>query len=209
MANEIKFYKVGDKYGEFSNFYPSPLVLFNEVWPTVEHFFQASKFHDFGVWDRIKVMKSPMDAAKEGRSRANILRDDWELVKDTVMHNGVRAKFLQNPVLKKVLLETGDSLIIEHTVNDNYWADGGDGSGKNLLGQILMKVRGELKEICHLPGVIFPPWVSFPNTDQGDMFWRMGLGEEYISRWYKYIDTFGEERYKNLFPEPLNWQGMY
>jgi predicted NAD-dependent protein-ADP-ribosyltransferase YbiA (DUF1768 family) len=35
-------------------------------------------------------------------------------------------------------------MIIEHTKNDNYWADGGDGSGKNMLGKILMEIRDEL-----------------------------------------------------------------
>lgn len=34
--------------------------------------------------------------------------------------------------------------IIEHTENDDYWGDGGDGKGKNKLGQILMVVRAEL-----------------------------------------------------------------
>jgi len=35
--------------------------------------------------------------------------------------------------------------LIEHTKKDSYWGDGGNGSGKNKLGKILMKVRYELK----------------------------------------------------------------
>ncbi len=42
-------------------------------------------------------------------------------------------------------LATGDSKIVEHTENDRYWGDGGDGSGQNRLGQILMRVRAELR----------------------------------------------------------------
>jgi predicted NAD-dependent protein-ADP-ribosyltransferase YbiA (DUF1768 family) len=34
---------------------------------------------------------------------------------------------------------------VEHTKNDAYWGDGGDGIGKNRLGQILMAVREELR----------------------------------------------------------------
>ena len=30
--------------------------------------------------------------------------------------------------------------------NDNYWADGGDGSGKNRLGQLVMDLRAQLRE---------------------------------------------------------------
>ena len=29
--------------------------------------------------------------------------------------------------------------------SDHYWADGGDGSGKNKLGELLMRVRQELR----------------------------------------------------------------
>jgi len=35
--------------------------------------------------------------------------------------------------------------LIEHTKNDSYWADGGDGSGKNRLGQLLMELRNQLR----------------------------------------------------------------
>ena len=56
------------------------------------------------------------------------------------------AKFTQHEDLKKILLDTGDKTLIEHTKNDVYWADGGDGSGKNMLGKLLMKVRDELKD---------------------------------------------------------------
>jgi predicted NAD-dependent protein-ADP-ribosyltransferase YbiA (DUF1768 family) len=56
-----------------------------------------------------------------------------------------RAKFTQNPVLREKLIATGDAELIEHTKRDNVWGDGGDGSGKNELGKILMQVRDELK----------------------------------------------------------------
>ncbi len=32
----------------------------------------------------------------------------------------------------------------QHTANDRYWGDGGDGSGRNQLGLTLMRVRDEL-----------------------------------------------------------------
>ena len=43
------------------------------------------------------------------------------------------------------LLRIGDAKIVEHTEKDRYWGDGGDGSGQNRLGQILMRVREELR----------------------------------------------------------------
>lgn len=32
-----------------------------------------------------------------------------------------------------------------YSVDDDYWGDGGDGSGKNMLGRILMQVRESLR----------------------------------------------------------------
>ena len=42
------------------------------------------------------------------------------------------------------LLASGDSLLVERAHKDSYWGDGGDGSGQNRLGQLLMQVRTEL-----------------------------------------------------------------
>jgi N-glycosidase YbiA len=40
----IHFYRVNDRYGEFSNFAPCPIELNGRHWPTSEHYFQAQKF---------------------------------------------------------------------------------------------------------------------------------------------------------------------
>lgn len=80
-----------------------------------------------------------------GRSRKLPLRRDWESVKDKVMLEALCAKFTQHEDLKAILLGTGDAILVEHTENDSYWGDGGDGSGKNRLGQLLMQLREELR----------------------------------------------------------------
>jgi N-glycosidase YbiA len=87
-----------------------------------------------------------MKAAELGRSRKEKILRNWDYIKNNVMHEAVKAKFTQHADLKKLLLETKDARIIEHTENDDYWGDGGDGKGKNMLGKILMKVREELKQ---------------------------------------------------------------
>jgi len=63
------------------------------------------------------------------------------------MREAVRAKFTRHPELAAVLLGTGDAVLVEHTVNDNYWGDGGDGSGQNWLGRILMEMREEFQAL--------------------------------------------------------------
>lgn len=145
-VKEIKFYKVNDDYGFMSNFAPYPFSDGSRIWTTSEHYFQAQKFLVPQIQEKIRQIVSPMDAAIEGRNRQNPLRADWEEVKDEVMLQALRMKFSQNPEIAKELLATGDAIIIEHTRNDAYWADGGDGSGKNKLGLLLMQVREELKK---------------------------------------------------------------
>jgi N-glycosidase YbiA len=145
--DEIKFYRVQDEYGVFSNFAFYPIWLDGKRWPTSEHYFQARKFTNAEQREAICAETSPMAAARIGRDRDWPLRPDWEEVKDEVMREAVWAKFTQHSRLRELLLSTGDATIIEHTRNDAYWGDGGDGKGKNMLGRILMEVRGRIRNV--------------------------------------------------------------
>ncbi|EQA5670572.1 NADAR family protein [Cronobacter malonaticus] len=144
MTQKIYFYRVNEPYGVFSNFHSTGFSVSEIWWPTVEHYFQAQKFHDVILREKIRSLTSPMEAAKVGRSRNYPLREDWELIKDDVMRFAVLKKFSQNDEAKNILLSTGGAELIEHTKNDRYWADGGDGTGKNMLGKILMETRSVL-----------------------------------------------------------------
>ena len=115
-------------------------------WPTTEHFFQAQKFEDANLREQIRRTKSVNEAARIGRDRRNPLRRDWESVKDRQMLKALRAKFSQHEELREELLATGDAKLVERTKRDSYWGDGGDGNGRNMLGQLLMVVREELRE---------------------------------------------------------------
>jgi len=141
----VFFYLKGKQYGEFSNFAPFPFQLGGRTWPTSEHYFQAQKFAGTEYEETIRQADSPMIAARLGRSRAHPLRPDWENVKDDIMRKALQAKFSGHPTLKSLLLSTGDVELVEHTKNDAYWGDGGDGTGKNRLGQLLMELRTKLR----------------------------------------------------------------
>ena len=142
----IRFYRTGDCYGEFSNFAAYPIALNDRTWPTSEHYFQAQKFAGTFHEEEIRRAKKPRLAAEMGRDRKRPLRRDWESVKERVMLDALRAKFTQHVDLRALLLGTGGARLVEHTANDAYWGDGGDGSGKNRLGQLLMQLRAELRE---------------------------------------------------------------
>lgn len=140
----IKFYSVNDEYGELSNFAWYPINLDGKIWPTTEHYFQAQKFTDTTYQEKIRKAASPMLAATLGRDRKQKIRKDWDTAKNNVMKKALLAKFNQHPLLRELLLSTENAKLVEHTENDNYWGDGGNGKGKNMLGQILMQIRKEL-----------------------------------------------------------------
>lgn len=142
----VNFYSVGDDFGAFSNFAPFPITLDGDRWPTSEHYFQAQKFENRDYREKIRKSNSPMQAARLGRDRKQKLRRDWESVKVGIMRAAVLAKFSQHEELQELLLSTGEAKIVEHTDNDDDWGDGGDGSGKNMLGRILMQVRETLRQ---------------------------------------------------------------
>jgi ribA/ribD-fused uncharacterized protein len=141
----IHFYSTRDEFGCFSNFWAAPIFLAGKRWRTTEHYFQAQKYAGTDREEEIRQAKSPMVAAHMGRSRKHPLRADWERVKDGIMREAVLTKFAQHADLRAILLGTGTATLVEHTARDSYWGDGGDGSGRNMLGRILMSVREELQ----------------------------------------------------------------
>ena len=92
---------------------------------------------------KVKKAREAFDLA---HNYSSFVRKDWAQVKDDVMRTAIRNKFSQNEDFKILLLGTGMSDLVEHTSNDHYWGDGGDGSGKNMLGKILAEIREELKQ---------------------------------------------------------------
>lgn len=141
----IYFYTTGEAYGCFSNFSAHGFILDDLYWPTSEHYFQAQKFSGTFHVEQIRLAKTPKQAANMGRERTRPLRPDWEQVKDDVMRKAVLRKFETHADIRQILLSTGDLEIIEKSPIDYYWGCGADGSGKNMLGIILMEVREILR----------------------------------------------------------------
>jgi N-glycosidase YbiA len=117
------------------------IILKEKVWPTSEHYFQvwlpfapvyitdaiwqAQKFAGTSHEEEIRLLPKPMAAAQAGRSRTRPLRKDWEEVKEQVMKEALIAKFTQHKALEKLLLSTGNAVLVEATTTDHYWGRGG------------------------------------------------------------------------------------
>jgi ribA/ribD-fused uncharacterized protein len=206
----IRFYETTEPYGCFSNFSRHALALDGREWRTSEHFFQASKFTKKADVDAVHEAATPFLAAQLGRSRERSFRPDWDKVKEEIMLRALRAKFSQHPDIQCILRSTMGAALVEHTANDRYWGDGGDGSGLNRLGIALEQVRSEFihSELHFVP----PPWIAFPDVERSDLFWRMGRGEDHVIKASRFRDSLlppARLEYDAYFKVPNEWQGSW
>jgi N-glycosidase YbiA len=139
----IEFYKLKDPHGYMGNFWKARFFVYDRWWNTVEHAYQAQKTSLPEEYDAIHRATTPRKARDLGQLVS--LRFDWDIIKDIVMEECVRAKFLQHKDLRDQLIATGDEELIENSPVDAWWGCGSDGTGKNMLGKILMKVRAQLE----------------------------------------------------------------
>lgn len=138
MIKEFKY-----EHSFLSNFYPVGVTYEGLTFQSVEAAFQAAKLAN--VEERYQFTTLNASEAKRAGRRI-ILRKDWEQVKISVMRELLIAKFLGNPKLGRLLLETGSEELVEgNTWNDTFWGVC-NGYGENHLGKLLMEIRDILKE---------------------------------------------------------------
>lgn len=116
--------------------------------PTAEHVFQAAKYKALTGTDKEKadyVMQindaaNPSKARTLGRSVKGLDTDAWDGMKIDVMRQVLLDKFAGGLVER--LLATGDAMLVEgNTHGDTFWGRC-DKKGYNMLGVLLMEIRG-------------------------------------------------------------------
>jgi len=129
----------------FSNFSSFQVEWRGRLWQTSEHAYQASHFFETApeLVEEIFTAKSAHEAFKIAKANAGRAPKDWDDKKVAVMEDIVRHKLEQNPYLMHKLMQTGDRLIVEDSPKDDFWGWGEKRDGRNELGKIWMKLRGE------------------------------------------------------------------
>lgn len=132
-----------DEYRFLSNFWMAEVEFEGLRYPSVEHGYQAAKTLD--IHERVYISGLPTAGKAKRRGSKVVLRADWEQVKLGIMEELVRQKFTRHECLKQKLLVTAQlRLVEENSWGDTFWGVC-RGEGKNHLGEILMKVREELR----------------------------------------------------------------
>ena len=140
-SKAILFYE--REFYMFSNFSAFAVKYDGDMWPTAEHAYQAKKFYDFDIRDKIKSARSAQEAKQIAKVFEHEIRDDWEEVKLRAMEEIIWAKLSQHPYIQEKLLQTGGADIIEDSHKDAFWGWGPNKDGENHLGKIWMKLRKE------------------------------------------------------------------
>ena len=140
---KILFYE--GRWYFFSSFSAFMVRWRDSDWTTAEHAYQAAKFDDPDIVEKIRRARSAHDAKKIAHAHDEKRIANWDDIKVGIMEGIVRAKLEQHPYIRRKLLETGKAEIVEDSPSDSFWGRGRDWKGENHLGKIWMKLRDETK----------------------------------------------------------------
>lgn len=141
----IKFFK--GEYEFLNNAYEVPIMYEGVCYSNAEAAFQAQKCENPDLRNVFADLDA-ITAKKLGREMR--LREDWDDVKDDIMHDVLLAKFTQNAELQDALIDTADEDIVMYTRHDTYWGVI-KGNGENRMGKILMEIRDLLcDDMCDI-----------------------------------------------------------
>ena len=149
--DEICFYRASEKpYGAFSNLYRRSIEFEGEVFPTSEHAYQAGKARKPAVRKWLMEAPSPglLAMAAHGLYYWDVAPGGSKIKFDR-MRAVLYAKFTQHDDLKELLLSTGEARLVETATVDNevnrLWGEV-NGSGRNMLGVLLVEIRSRLRK---------------------------------------------------------------
>lgn len=213
----------------FSQWFKLPFTVDDIIYQTAEHWMMANKallFNDLSTFQKIIYAKSPGEVKELGRQVLGFDEQIWIANRFEIVINGNIHKFNQHPQFADFLTNTNDSVLVEASPVDKIWGIGLSQDaeqvdnpyfwdGQNLLGFALMEVRDFLTTHGHFEYInssVLLPWKTYPKIDPRDLFWRMGLGEDFLLKFIKYYNSFTDKE-KIIFrlsnPTPYNWRNFY
>ena len=140
--------KFKDRYSFLSNFYIDPFYIKGREYKSVEYAYQSFKCIRESEHEWIRNAPTSKKAKYFGKKVT--VRKNWDNIKYDLMFKLLKIKF-ENKNTRQLLLNTNNEELIEKNYwHDNYWGDCTCNKcdkihGENKLGELLMKVRNEIK----------------------------------------------------------------
>jgi len=134
------------EYMFLSNFDTEYSTLYRSIFfKSSEHAYQWAKCANDAGRRRVRDAKTPADAKRIGHHV--LMRANWDTERVKYMRNIIHAKFSHGSDYARMLLDTGDALLIEGNKHgDTFWGQC-NGVGENWLGILLMERRAELRAL--------------------------------------------------------------
>lgn len=136
-------------FGEYrflSNFWPAKVFLDEVEYTSIELAYQAAKWKPEDR-EYFKTCTELQSIDYNRKNKPNRYAEDiWNIKKNEIMFDLLKQKFDQdlNPENYEKLKETGDKYLEEmNWWGDVYWGKDKDSVGQNMLGVMLMRVRGK------------------------------------------------------------------
>lgn len=182
------FWKIGQDYGEFSQWYQRDVIVNGITYNCAEQYYMAEKARLFKDTVSLALIMSETSPAAQQRIGRRVTKFDngtWLSHQMTVLYNVNLAKFTQSVGLAKTLLSTGDSVIAEASPYDSLCGIGYDKVnaidnvnrwGQNRLGTVLMAVRSHLRQFRKKT---IDVWTDGSCTGNGTPAAKCGIGVYY------------------------------
>lgn len=130
----------------FDNFSAHSLVIWGRTFPTLEHAFQWKKFSVSHpeIAESIFQATSPDAVKKISDAHKPDVLPSWDGERVEVMEFLLRIKIEQHEDVQEMLKKTGSKMIVENSPVDSFWGCGPNKDGKNVVGNLWIKIRNEL-----------------------------------------------------------------
>lgn len=160
MNEIVCFHNPWEENGWLSNWHIADFVVDGITFSSVEKYMMFRKallFGDKRSADMILRVDNPEIIKNIGRQVSGYYEQAWNGTRQLVVFRGNFEKFRQNAELRKLLIDTDDSILAECAVKDRVWGIGlsmhnpdrfdmSKWKGTNLLGWTLVKVRRYLAD---------------------------------------------------------------
>jgi len=146
--------------GPFSQWYHSPFESGGVTFQNAEMYmmyYKAIRFNDKETAEQILVAPTPKEVKALGRKVANFDKSAWDDIAPLIVYEGNKLKFQTHSDIRKLLLDTIGTTLVEASPFDTIWGIGLSEDnpnalqretwrGTNWLGEILTLVREDLME---------------------------------------------------------------
>ena len=155
--------------------------------------------------DRVRQTASIDEALRRLGAESARERAKWDVVRDEYLLRALQAKFTQHLDLEALLTRTEDAILVYKNCKDGYDGLGPDGTGHNMFGRLLMRVRQKIRippPPTGLDAKVIEHYEEIARKKPGDIRRLIKLAEVYLT--HEMAEHASTAAYQALRLDPIN-----